>query len=159
MLERCRIPMPSLARIVLSSVIAYVVYGLGRVAMLSIPGTPHYRSLQQVFVLDSYRNSTDRDAANAAFDEWIRIGRQVDWAEATILTAIAAVMVLLLWRRKRPLSSAETVSIVAVFIAGVMWRNGSGIDAPLATTALVFGSVLTAARVRHLLGSNRVHTT
>lgn len=144
----------SLVRIVVSSVAAYLVYGLGGAVMLAIPGTPHHRSLQQMSVLDSYRNTTDLDAANAAFDEWLRIGRQAEWVEATILTALAAGAVLLLWRRKRPLSAFEIVPIVAVFIAGVMWRFGSAdVDAPLVTTVLVFTLVLSAARFRQILGS------
>jgi CHASE2 domain-containing sensor protein len=107
-----------------------------------------------VSVLDSYRNSTDNDAANAAFDEWLRIGRQAEWVEATILTALAATAVLLLWRRRRPLSAFETLSIVAIFIAGVMWRFGSAdVDAPLVTTVFVFTLVLSAARFRQILGS------
>ena len=68
--------MPSLARVILSSLAAYAVYGLGGAAMLAIPGTPHYRELQQAFVLDWYRNNPNVEAANAAFDEWLRIGRQ-----------------------------------------------------------------------------------
>jgi hypothetical protein len=145
--------MLSLARILVSSVAAYLVYGLGGAAMLAIPGTPHYRLLQQMFVLDSYRNTPALDAANAAFDEWLRIGRQAEWVNATILTALAARAVLLLWRRKRPLSALETLSIVAVFAAGVMWRLGSAdVDAPLVTTVFVFTFVLSAAKVRQILG-------
>jgi predicted cobalt transporter CbtA len=109
-----------------------------------------------MFVLDSYRNSPDLDAVNAAFDEWLRIGRQADWVEATILTALAAGVVLLLWRRNTSLSTVETISIVAVFIVGMMWRDRSAdVEAPLATAALVFGSVLAAAKVRQFLGNHR----
>lgn len=141
--------MASLVRILVSSVVAYLVYGLAGAAMLAIPGTPHYRSLQQMFVLDSYRSNPNLDAANAAFDEWLRIGRQAEWVEATILTALAAVAVLLLWRRSRPLSAFEIVSIVVMFTAVTMWRVGSAeVDAPLVTTVFVFASVLTAATVR-----------
>jgi hypothetical protein len=148
--------MLSLARVVVSSAVAYLAYGLGGAAMLVIPGTPHYRLLQQMHVLDSYRNNPDLDAANPAFDEFLRIGRQADWAEATILSAFAAGVVLLLWRRKRQLSSVEILSIVPIFVAGVMWRSGSTrVGAALVTAAFVFGVVLATPRIRELVGSYR----
>jgi hypothetical protein len=148
--------MLTLARVVISSAVAYFTFGLAGAAMLLIPGTPHHKSLQQMFVLESYRESPDIDAANAAFDEWLRIGRQSEWVEATVLPTLAAGAILLLWRRKRPLSTIEIVATVAAFTAGVMWRLGATeVDAPLVTTSVVFGLTLAAGKFRQLVGRFR----
>jgi len=145
--------MLTLTRVVISSAVAYLIYGLAGAAMLTIPGTPHHRSLQQMFVLESYRESPDVNAANAAFDEWLRIGRQAEWVEATVLPALAAAGILLLWRRKQ-LSTIEILSTVAAFTAGVMWRFGKAeVDPPLVTAGLVFAVVLAARKFRRLADS------
>jgi hypothetical protein len=147
--------MRSFVRVVIASAVAYLAFGLVVAAMLFIPGTPHRRSLQLMALLHSYRDSPELTGAGAAFEEWLRVGRQAAWLEATVVTAIAAGIAGLLWRKRAPLSWLEVLSIVALFTAGAVWRRGPDINAPLATTVVIFGAVLAATNLRHRLGSLR----
>jgi hypothetical protein len=102
--------------------------------MLLIPGSPHYQLLQSMHRLDSFsRTNPASPQAAQAFDEFLRIGHRAHLVEATLLSAIAAIAVAIIFVWLPPLSVWEAVFVVSGFAVYLTGRTGlryfGGLDA------------------------------
>jgi hypothetical protein len=126
-----------------SVALAYVSVIVITVVLLVTPGTPHRRSLEAMALLESFRDSPEAPAAGAAFDEWLRIGRQMQWVDATLVPVAAALIVAAASRRRGRLAVTELFAVVLGFASVHLWRTGPGYLDPLSLMApCVFGAAL-----------------
>lgn len=143
-------------RAVVSAFIVYIAFATIGVLMMQIPGTPHRRSLEQAMAMAEYRGwksltPAQQDAANAAFDDWLRIGRQAEWVEATLMPVIAATVALFIWRETLPFRWVEIAIITLGFAILQMWRaNSMSVDLPMAVGVVLLAATLALSQTRLL---------
>jgi hypothetical protein len=129
-------------RVVVSVAIVVLVFGGLFALLIRIPGTPHWRSMQQAALIQLNHDAGNVDAANLAFDEWLRLADQSQWVDAIVFPPVAAGLILLVWRRQ-PLSAIECGLLVVGFILLMAWRQGSmQVDRRLAVSVLLFAATL-----------------
>ena len=130
------------ARVIASVGIVFLVFGALFALLIRIPNTPHWRSMQQAGLILSNHDAGNVDAANRAFDEWLRLADQTQWIDSMVLPVVAAGVILLVWRAQ-PLSGIESGLVVMGFIMLMTWRQGSmQFDLRFAISVLLFTAVL-----------------
>jgi|SRR5688572_12463176 hypothetical protein len=125
--------------------VAYLAFGLTVGLMFFVPGTPHRRALEQMWVLESYRTSPEASGAGAAFDEFLRLGEQTRLVDATVVSAAAGVAVALVARASSPLVLRDIAIVVLGFLIGQMWRQGPRMTGVVLLAIAVFGAVIWVA--------------
>jgi hypothetical protein len=148
--------MRSAVRIVVSVGIVFLVFGALFALLIRIPGTPHWRSMQQAALIQSNHDAGNVDQANLAFDEWLKLADQSEWVETIVFPPVATVVILLVWR-SRPLSAVECALVVMGFIMLTTWRQGfTQFDRRFAISVMLFAVALSGRNAwiaaRRLLG-------
>jgi hypothetical protein len=129
-------------RVVVSVAIIVLVFGALFALLIRIPNTPHWRSMQHAASIQSNHEAGNVDAANHAFDEWLRLADQAQWVDAMVFPPVAAALILLVWRTQ-PLSAIECGLVVMGFVMLMTWRQGSmQFDRRFAISVLLFAVVL-----------------
>lgn len=128
-------------RVVVSLGIAFVLFGALFAVLIRTPNTPHWRSMQRAASIQSNHEAGNVDAANHAFDEWLRLADQAQWVDTIVFPPVAAALILLV-SRTQPLSAIECGLVVVGFILLLAWGQGSIQDRKLAVSVLLFAATL-----------------
>jgi hypothetical protein len=129
-------------RILVSVGIVFLVFGAMFALLIRIPGTPHWRSMQQAALIQSNHGAGNVDEANLAFDEWLKLADQSEWVDTIVFPPVAAAVILLVWRTRR-LSPVECALVVVGFIMLMTWRQGvTQFDRRFAISVMLFAVVL-----------------
>jgi hypothetical protein len=109
----------------LAIVLAVVTLNLAGLLLIAIPYTPHSQALKQMRRMMSYDQQSSTETANAAFDEWIRLGERSEFFDAIFLPIVAAIISLIILRRYPPLRVPEIVSLTVMFLFAVLARSST----------------------------------
>jgi len=109
----------------LAIVLAVLTLNLAGLLLIAIPYTPHSQGLEQMRRMMSYDQESSSEAANAAFDEWTRLGQRSELIDAIVLPIMAAAVSLIILRRYPPLRVLEIVSLAIVFLVAVLVRSST----------------------------------
>lgn len=127
----------------LCSILVFVVLGT---AMLYVPGSPARRSIDHLFILESFRETPDAPGAGAAFDRFLELGRRWAWFDATVTTALTGVVVAAAARLGGALGSAGVAMVTLGFLIGrLAWPRGWRFEPSFVASIAVFGLVLWAS--------------